>query len=59
MQRIAGLALLVPVATFAATPPRNQVIEIEEIVVTALKREAALQDVPFSVAATTDLQIRG
>jgi iron complex outermembrane receptor protein len=58
MQRIAGLALLVPVVTFAAAPAGNDVIEIEEIVVTAQKREEALQDVPFSVAAATDTQIR-
>jgi iron complex outermembrane receptor protein len=57
MQRVAGLALLVPIAAFAASPAGNDDV-IEQIIVTAQKRETALQDVPFSVGAASEAQIR-
>jgi iron complex outermembrane receptor protein len=44
-------------AAFAASPAGNDEV-IEEIVVTAQKRETALQDVPFSVGAASAAQIR-
>lgn len=50
---IAGL--LAPTFVMAASQQGNI---IDEIIVTAQKREAALQDVPFSVAAMSDSQIR-
>ena len=57
MQRVAGLALLVlPAVALAAAPASDEILE--QIIVTAQKRETALQDVPFSVAAATEAQIR-
>ncbi|HEY7638254.1 MAG TPA: TonB-dependent receptor [Steroidobacteraceae bacterium] len=51
-----ALALAAPAAGFAAAPSDESIIE--QIIVTAQKRETALQDVPFSVAAPTGDQIR-
>ncbi len=51
-----GAAALAPLASLPAfaqdTPQQSETIG-EEIIVTATKREASLQDVPFSVAAVT------
>src|SRR3569833_3135150 len=44
-------------AADAQTPPQSS-DQLEQVVVTAQKRETALQDEPFSVAATSDEQIR-
>src|SRR5688572_33422902 len=49
-----ALGLVVPALGFAAT---EETI-IEQIIVTAQKRASALQDVPFSVGAATEQQIR-
>ena len=59
IRRIVGLILATaavgPVAAQAQTaPPESQ---LEEIVVTAQKREQTLQEVPLSVSVTTPLQI--
>ena len=51
------VALTVPALGLAQTPPENDDI-IARIIVTAQKREVALQDVPFSVAAASEQQIR-
>lgn len=51
------MGFAVPAASFAATPAQNADI-IQTIIVTAQKRETALQDVPFSVAAASSQQIR-
>lgn len=51
------MGFAVPVASFAATPAQDADI-IQTIIVTAQKRETALQDVPFSVAAASSQQIR-
>ena len=51
---IVGIA--VPALSFAATPQDDDIIQT--IIVTAQKRETALQDVPFSVAAASERQIR-
>src|SRR5690348_17891823 len=51
---ILALGLAAPALGFAAS---DEAI-IEQIVVTAQKRASALQDVPFSVAATSEQQIR-
>lgn len=54
-----GLAVAAVLATSAAraadAPP---VTTLEEVVVTAQKRTTSLQDVPFSVSATSEQQIR-
>ena len=50
-----AIALLLPVAAIAATPDEGA---LDEVVVTAQKRTANLQDVPFSVAATSEEQMR-
>ena len=52
---VLALGLMTPMLALAAEPERNI---LEEIVVTAQKRETALQDVPFSVAAASEQQIR-
>jgi iron complex outermembrane receptor protein len=59
MHKQIGLAaaLFAPLAAFAASTPSDSDI-IEQIIVTAQKRETALQDVPFSVAAASEQQIR-
>src|SRR5262245_53292743 len=58
MLRKALLAgVVVPAFAFAASEPSGEEI-IELIIVTAQKRETALQDVPFSVAAPSGEQIR-
>ncbi len=51
------VAATLPVAVTAQTPQQNA-DAIQEIIVTAQKRESALQDVPFSIAAVTETQIR-
>jgi iron complex outermembrane receptor protein len=53
---VVALALAAPAVTFAAAPSDDNIIE--QIIVTAQKREQALQDVPFSVAAPSGEQIR-
>src|SRR5688572_444373 len=52
-----GLVMTPRVAAAAAPAVADQQI-LDEIIVTAQKRETALQDVPFSVAATSESQIR-
>jgi iron complex outermembrane receptor protein len=52
-----GLAAT-PRSAAAATPPAQDTNVLATIVVTAQKRETALQDVPFSVAAAGEEQIR-
>lgn len=51
------MGLAVPAVSLAATPAQNSDI-IQTIIVTAQKRETALQDVPFSVAAANAQQMR-
>ncbi|MEP7243008.1 MAG: TonB-dependent receptor [Gammaproteobacteria bacterium] len=51
------LPVVLPVAGLAQTPQQNSEA-LQEIIVTAQKRESSLQDVPFSVAAVTESQIR-
>lgn len=52
------ITLLAPALAFAQTPPVERDDIIARIVVTAQKRETALQDVPFAVAAASEQQIR-
>jgi iron complex outermembrane receptor protein len=52
-----AMGLATPRSAAAATPPAQEDI-LATIVVTAQKRESALQDVPFSVAAASESQIR-
>ena len=47
---------LLPLAASAQQPPEDKIIA--ELIVTATKREQTLQDVPFSVAAQTEDQMR-
>ncbi|HEY6643908.1 TonB-dependent receptor [Povalibacter sp.] len=58
MKKQSGLivAMLAPAISFAAGAQEGSIID--EIIVTAQKRETALQDVPFSVAAASEQQIR-
>ncbi|HMN45270.1 MAG TPA: TonB-dependent receptor [Povalibacter sp.] len=58
MKRQHGLivTMLTPVIPFTAGAQEGSLID--EIIVTAQKREASLQDVPFSVAAMTESQMR-
>jgi iron complex outermembrane receptor protein len=51
------VAAAVPAAALAQTPQQDAEA-IQEIIVTAQKRESSLQDVPFSIAAVTESQIR-
>ena len=51
-------ALLLPVSLIAQTPQATNNEALQEIIVTAQKRETSLQDVPFSIAAVTENQIR-
>lgn len=56
-QKMLAVGLMTPLVAFAATAPSEGDI-IEQIIVTAQKRASALQDVPFSVAAASEQQIR-
>ena len=60
MQRVATLALMPLLALGATTAvaQSNDSEVLEQIIVTAQKRSTALQDVPFSVGAVTEAQIR-
>jgi iron complex outermembrane receptor protein len=51
------LAFALPMDLMAQTPQQDA-DAIQEIIVTATKRESSLQDVPFSIAAVTEGQIR-
>jgi iron complex outermembrane receptor protein len=42
----------------AQAPPAQSAAPLQQVIVTAQKRESVLQSVPFSVAATSDEQIR-
>ena len=55
-KKLLAAGLMMPIVAFAATPSDQEIIE--QIIVTAQKRETALQDVPFSVGAATEEQIR-
>ena len=55
---IAATLLVTMAGTATAAAPSSDSDLIDEIVVTAQKRESALQDVPFSVAAASEQQIR-
>ena len=55
---IAATLLVTMTGMATAATPSSDADLIEEIVVTAQKRAAALQDVPFSVAAASEQQIR-
>jgi iron complex outermembrane recepter protein len=56
---VLGAALLMPLVSMAQQQsPAAGSSSIEEVVVTATKRSAALQDVPFSVAAASEDQLR-
>lgn len=58
---ISSLALLLSTSTgFCAKPAQDKLFALEEVVVTARKREENLQDTPISVAAFTskELEIR-
>ncbi len=50
-----GLAVMLPLAVAAQSTDQQA---IQEIIVTAQKRATSLQDVPFSVAAATEDQLR-
>jgi iron complex outermembrane recepter protein len=56
-QNVLAVGLMTPILAFAASPANDQSV-IAEIIVTAQKRASALQDVPFSVAAANEQQIR-
>ena len=61
--RLVATLSLVPLSASPAlvggqTPPPASSAELEQVVVTAQKRETALQSVPFSVAAPSDEQMR-
>jgi len=53
-----AFALTLVVSTTAIVQEQRRDTEIQQIIVTAQKRESALQDVPFSIAAVTEQQIR-
>lgn len=55
-QNVLTVGLMTPLFAFAAAPAENSNV-IDEIIVTAQKRESALQDTPFSIAAMTGEQI--
>ena len=55
---IAATLLVTLSGTATAAAPSSDADLIEEVVVTAQKRASALQDVPFSVAAASEQQIR-
>jgi iron complex outermembrane recepter protein len=56
-QNVLALGLMTPLLAFGAGPASDESV-IAEIIVTAQKRASALQDVPFSVAAASEQQIR-
>lgn len=56
-QKVLLMGLMAPAFAFAGSPGSQDSV-IAEIIVTAQKRATALQDVPFSVAAATEQQIR-
>jgi iron complex outermembrane recepter protein len=56
--RILSAAILAPLSVSAQQVPPAPTGALEEVVVTAQKRATNLQDVPFSVASTSDEQIR-
>jgi iron complex outermembrane recepter protein len=56
--RILSAAILAPLSVSAQQVPPAPSGALEEVVVTAQKRATNLQDVPFSVASTSDEQIR-
>ena len=53
---IAALATALPMTAGAQEPDTEDTLG--QIIVTAQKRESSLQDVPFSIAAQTEEQIR-
>ncbi|MBS0367334.1 MAG: TonB-dependent receptor [Proteobacteria bacterium] len=55
---VLALSLAVPAGVLAADAATQQEPQLQEVVVTAQKRAANLQDVPFSVSATSQDQIR-
>ncbi len=56
--RILSAAILAPLSVSAQQAPPAPTGALEEVVVTAQKRASNLQDVPFSVAAPSEEQIR-
>lgn len=56
-QNVLAVGLMAPIIAWAASPSSDESV-IAEIIVTAQKRASALQDVPFSVAAASEQQIR-
>ncbi|HZW59611.1 MAG TPA: TonB-dependent receptor plug domain-containing protein, partial [Woeseiaceae bacterium] len=50
----AAAALAIPLLATAQTNPSGGAVAIEEIVVTAQRREQALQDVPMAISAFTE-----
>jgi iron complex outermembrane receptor protein len=55
---VLAVTLIVSGTVIAQQQSSRRDAEIQQIIVTAQKRESALQDVPFSIAAVTEQQIR-
>ena len=53
-----ALSALLPLAAFAQEQKDKSDEAVQEIIVTAQKREMSVQDVPFSVGVQTEEQIR-
>ena len=53
-----GAGLLAASVAGAQAQPQSTAPPLEQVIVTAQKRESSLQSVPFSVAATSDEAIR-